>query len=140
MMSEEHKFSNGKRCKVQDWLSKLLWEPALLEGGDIRLMVVGHNDLRVSMEVWKSVLAEKSRFFAEKFCCDGAMSHSVEINDCDDVEVYVEVVVLMHYEDLKARLCSMNDGVPKVSTIIMFDPVVVSCLEYLESIPWSENE
>ncbi|KAG2409130.1 uncharacterized protein HKW66_Vig0039520 [Vigna angularis] len=31
MMSKEHKFSDDKRRKVQGWLSKLLWELALLE-------------------------------------------------------------------------------------------------------------
>ncbi|QCD88292.1 hypothetical protein DEO72_LG3g2834 [Vigna unguiculata] len=146
MMSEEHKFSDDKRRKAQDRLSKLLREPALREGGEVRLTVVGRDGLRVSMEVRKSVLADKSRFFAEKLRCDGAVSHSVEISDCDDVEVYVEAVVLMHCEDLKARLRSMGDGVPKVlsllkvSAAIMFDVGVVSCLEYLESIPWSEDE
>ncbi|CAJ1951519.1 unnamed protein product [Sphenostylis stenocarpa] len=29
---------------------------------------------------------------------------------CNDVEVYVETVVLMHCEDLKARLCYMGEG------------------------------
>ncbi|CAJ1979386.1 unnamed protein product [Sphenostylis stenocarpa] len=146
MMSDEHKFSDDKRRKAQDRLSKLLHEPALSAGGDVRLTVVGRDGLRVSMEVRKSVLADKSRFFAEKLQCDSAVSHSVEISDCDDVEVYVEAVVLMHCEDLKARLRSMGEGVPKilsllkVSAAIMFDLGVVSCLEYLESTPWTEDE
>lgn len=118
MMSEEHKFSDDKRRKAQDRLSRLLREPALREGGDVRLTVVGRDGLRVSMEVRRSVLADKSRFFAEKLRCDGAVAHSVEISDCDDVEVYVEAVVLMHCEDLKARLRSMGDGVPKVLSLL----------------------
>ncbi|KAG2402906.1 BTB/POZ domain-containing protein [Vigna angularis] len=93
-MSEEHKFSNDKRCKVQDRLSKLLWELALLDGGNIWLTMVGWDDLMVSMEV--------------------------EINDCDNVEMYVEVVVLIHYEDLKVRLHSMGDGVSKVLSLLSF--------------------
>lgn len=146
MMSDDHKFSDDTRRKTQDRLSRLLAEPSLRGGGDVRLTVVGRDGLRISMEVQKSVLADKSRFFAEKFTCDSGLTHSVEISDCDDVEVYVEAVVLMHCEDLKARLRSMAQGVSKVlslvkvSAAIMFDLGVVSCLEYLESIPWTENE
>ncbi|TKY67284.1 BTB/POZ domain-containing protein [Spatholobus suberectus] len=148
MMSEEHKFSDDKRRKMQDRVARLLDEPALRGGGggDVRVAVVGRDGFRVSMEAHKSVLADKSRFFAERFRCDSGLSHSVEISDCDDVEVYVEAVVLMHCEDLKTRLRSMGEGVSKilsllkVSAAIMFDLGVVSCLEYLESIPWTEDE
>ncbi|KAG4994261.1 hypothetical protein JHK86_031088 [Glycine max] len=148
MMSEEHKFSDEKRRNTHDRLSRLLDEPALRSAsGDVRLTVVGRDGFRVSMEVRKTVLADKSRFFADKLrCCGGGLSHSVEISDCDDVEVYVEAVVLMHCDDLKPRLRSMAEGVPKilsllkVSSAIMFDLGVVSCLEYLESIPWTEDE
>ncbi|RDX78869.1 BTB/POZ domain-containing protein, partial [Mucuna pruriens] len=146
MMSEEHKFSDDKRRKTQDRVSKLLHEAALHGGGDVRVTVVGRDGFRVSMEVHKSVLADKSRFFAEKLLCDSGLSHSVEISDCDDVEVYVEAVVLMHCQDLKARFRAIGEGVSKilsllkVSAAIMFDLGVVSCLEYLESIPWTEDE
>lgn len=40
------------------------------------------------------------------------MSHSVEICDCDDVEIYVETIVLMYCEDLRKRL--MGEEVSKV--------------------------
>ncbi|KAL2328680.1 hypothetical protein Fmac_022107 [Flemingia macrophylla] len=148
MMSEEHKFSDEKRRKMQDRVAGLLAEPSL-RGGDVRVAVVGRDGFRVSMEARKAVLADRSRFFAEKFGCDGGgFSHSVEItiSDCDDVQVYVEAVVLMHSPDLKPRLRQMCQGVPqilsllKVSAAIMFDLGVVSCLEYLESFPWTEDE
>lgn len=76
------------------------------------------------MDVKKSVLAEKSRFFEEKLrgCGNGngnGMVHSVEISDCDDVDVYVEAVVLMHCVDLKNRLRFMADaGVSKVLNLL----------------------
>ncbi|KAK7404644.1 hypothetical protein VNO78_05599 [Psophocarpus tetragonolobus] len=146
MMSHHHNLADDHRRKTQDRLSELLHDPALLPAGDVRLTVVGRDGLRVSMEVRKTVLASKSRFFADKLRSDTALSHSVEISDCDDVQVYVEAVLLMHCHDLKTRLRSMGDGVPKilsllkVSAAIMFDLGVLSCLEYLESIPWTEDE
>lgn len=74
--------------------------------------MVAKDGFRVSMDVHKSVLASKSRFFAEKLRKDRGVSHCVEISDCDDVEVYVESVVLMYCEDLKKRL--MGEEVSRV--------------------------
>lgn len=121
MMSEEQnrdtKISDERRRKMQDRVWKLLDEAAF-GGGDVKLTVVGKDGFKVSMEVQKSVLADKSRFFAEKFRCDNGMSHSVEISDCDDVDVYVEAVVLMHCDDLKKRLRFMGEGVSKVLNLL----------------------
>ncbi|KAI9081880.1 hypothetical protein K1719_036142 [Acacia pycnantha] len=153
MMSEEQnresKLPDDKRRKLQDRVSKLLDEAPFRDPnwggpGDVRLTVVARDGFKASMDVHKSVLTEKSRFFAEKLRCDRGVSHSVEISDCDDVEVYVETVVLMYLEDLKRRL--MGEGVSKVlsllkvSAAMMFDLGVMSCLEYLEAVPWSEDE
>ena len=123
MMSDEQnresKLSEDKRKKLQDRVAKLLDDAPFrnpnwggLVSGDVRLTVVGRDGYKVSMDVHKSVLASKSRFFAEKLRRDRGVSHSVEISDCDDVEVYVETVVLMYYEDLKKRL--MGEEVSKV--------------------------
>lgn len=151
MMSDDHnnrdaKHSDDNLRKMKDRITKLLQE-APFSGGDVKLTVVGKEGFKVSMEVKKSVLADKSRFFAEKLRCENGMSHSVEISDCDDVDVYVEAVVLMHCVDLKKRLRFMGQqGVSKllnllkVSAAIMFDLGVISCLEYLEAIPWTEDE
>ncbi|KAB2614876.1 BTB/POZ domain-containing protein [Pyrus ussuriensis x Pyrus communis] len=115
-----------------------------LVSGDIRLMVVAKDGFRVSMDVHKSVLEAKSRFFAEKLRKDRGVLHCVEISDCDDVEVYVEAVVLMYYDDLKRRLIgdevSRVLGLLKVFAAIMFDEGITACLEYLEAVPWSEEE
>jgi hypothetical protein len=116
MMSEDHqltpnaKLSDEKHRKMQDRIKKLL-EEAPFNGGDVKLTVIGKEGLKVSMDVKKSVLADKSRFFAEKLRGNGnGMSHSVEISDCDDVDVYVEAVVLMHCVDLRKRLRFMGEG------------------------------
>ncbi|XWS74221.1 hypothetical protein CRYUN_Cryun02cG0197200 [Craigia yunnanensis] len=71
------------------------------------------------------------------------VSHTVEISECDDVEVYVETLVLMYCDDLKKRL--IGENVNKVLALLkvsaaMFDAGINSCLEYLEAVPWSEDE
>lgn len=109
MMSDEQhresRLSDEKRRKLHDRVARLLDEaPFRNAAGDVRLAVVGRDGFRVSMDVHKSVLAEKSRFFAEKLRRDHGVFHSVEISDCDDVDVYVEAVLLMYCEDLKRRL------------------------------------
>ncbi|KAE9616642.1 hypothetical protein Lal_00034557 [Lupinus albus] len=142
--NRDSNLSVENRRKMQDRLSKLLQEPPF--GGDVNLTVIAKDGFRVSMNVHKCVLAEKSRFFAEKLRGENGISHSVEISDCDDVEVYVEAVVLMYCEDLKRRFRFMGEGVSKILTLlkvsaaIMFDLGVSSCIEYLEAIPWTEDE
>ncbi|KAF6172773.1 hypothetical protein GIB67_000385 [Kingdonia uniflora] len=90
-----------------------------------------------------------SRFFAGKLT-DGwsnqqrSLPHIVEILDCDDVEIYIETLRLMYCKDLRRKL--MKEDVPKVlgilkvSAAIVFDAGVLSCLEYLEAVPWAEDE
>ncbi|KAL8496786.1 hypothetical protein ACS0TY_020459 [Phlomoides rotata] len=120
--------------------------------GDVRLTVAARAEagepeaaaFRVSMDVHRMVLAAKSRFFAEKLRRSG--THSVEILECDDVAVYVEAVVLMycHSEELKNKLLGMEVSkiltLLKICSAIMFDEGVRACLEYLEAVPWSEEE
>lgn len=82
----------------------------------------------------------------EKMSCrrEKGVSHVVEISECDDVEIYVETVVLMYCDDLKKKLVGENVvkilALLKVSAAISFDEGVVSCLEHLEAAPWSEDE
>lgn len=115
--------------------------------GDVRLTVAEAGEgesaaFRVSIDVHRRVLAGKSRFFAEKLRRIGA--HSVEIFECDDVEVYVEAVVLMYSDDLKIKLMGMEVSkvlsLLKVSSALLFDDGINACLEYLEAVPWSEDD
>ncbi|KAI7984496.1 BTB/POZ domain-containing protein [Camellia lanceoleosa] len=157
MMSEEQtresKQSIEARHKLRERVSMILEtapfrNPANWGGfGDVKLTIAGRDGFRVSMDVHRRVLADRSRFFAEKLSRrDGAaaVSHTVEICDCDDVDAYVEAVVLMYCDDLKRRL--MGEDVSKVlallkvSSAVMFDAGIMSCLEYLEAVPWSEEE
>ncbi|CAA2992500.1 BTB/POZ domain-containing protein At5g60050 [Olea europaea var. sylvestris] len=120
--------------------------------GDVRLTIASRERepdggaetaaFRVSMDLHRRVLAAKSRFFAEKLRRSG--THSVEILECDDVEVYVHAVVLIYCEDLKTRLMGMEVSkilaLLKVFSAFLFDDGTIACLEYLEAVPWSEKE
>ncbi|KAL2487806.1 BTB/POZ domain-containing protein [Forsythia ovata] len=120
--------------------------------GDVRLTIAARDEesdgggetlaFRVSMDLHRTVLAAKSRFFAEKLRRSG--THSVEILECDDVEVYVHAVVLIYCEDLKAKLMGMEVSkilaLLQVFSAFLFDDGIIACLEYLEAVPWSEKE
>ncbi|KAL3530664.1 hypothetical protein ACH5RR_009986 [Cinchona calisaya] len=155
MMSEEQaresKQSIEARLKLQDRVFKVLADAPFqnncnnnLGCGDVRLTVTARDGFRVLMDVHRRVLASRSRFFAEKLLHNGAHMVSVEILECDDVEVYVEAVVLMYSDDLKKKL--MGVEVPKilellkVCSAIAFDDGILACLAYLEAVPWSEDE
>ncbi|XP_057954762.1 BTB/POZ domain-containing protein At5g60050 [Malania oleifera] len=153
MMSEEQQRESARfddrRRKMQDQVAGVLAEALVRNpnwggSGDVKLTVVSRDGFRVSMDVHRRVLADRSRFFAEKLRRDEAVSHEVEICDTDDVEVYVETVMLMYCEDLKRRLIgeevSKVLGLLKVSAAILFDAGIRSCLEYLEAVPWAEDE
>ncbi|XVF05612.1 hypothetical protein REPUB_Repub05bG0187800 [Reevesia pubescens] len=157
MSSEEHlhdtKTMEESHKKTQTRVAKFLSELKIcsfnnwgLGSGDVRLTVVSKDGYRVSMDVHRRVLSEKSRFFAENLSQrrEKGVSHTVEISECDDLEVYVETVVLMYYDDLKKRLIGENVtkvlALLKVSAAIMFDAGISACLEYLEAVPWSEDE
>ena len=83
--------------------------------GDVRLTVIGKDGhTQISMDVHKRVLLEKSGFFRDSLRGrdQGVVMQSVEISDCDDVEVYLETLVLMYSHNLKRRL--MDEDVSKV--------------------------
>ncbi|PIA49254.1 hypothetical protein AQUCO_01300243v1 [Aquilegia coerulea] len=116
---------------------------------DVKLTLSSKDGLSVSMNVHRQILVAHSRFFATKLSDQWSkqqrsLPHIVEISDCDDVEVYVEALRLMYCKDLRRKLIKEDVskvlGILKVSAAIMFDAGVLSCLEYLEAVPWAEDE
>ncbi|KAI3860491.1 hypothetical protein MKW92_015331 [Papaver armeniacum] len=121
-----------------------------LIGSDVKLTLSSKDGLSVAMNVHRQILVANSRFFADKLSDkwskqQRSLPHIVEISDCDDVEVYIETLRLMYSsKDLKKKLMredvSKVLGILKVSAAIEFDAGVLSCLEYLEAVPWAEDE
>ncbi|OIV93662.1 hypothetical protein TanjilG_04894 [Lupinus angustifolius] len=115
---------------------------------DIKLTLSSKDGFSVCMNVHRQILVAHSRFFAVKLCerwmKQQPLPYDVEIAECDDVEVYIDTLRLMYCKDLKKRLMKEDVsrvlGILKVSSAIGFDAGVLSCLEYLEAAPWSEDE
>jgi len=116
MMSDEHNRELPRR-KSHARVAQILTEfkNGIVYGhslgpGDVKLTVVGKDGYRVTMDVHRKVLSEKSRFFMEKMNSrrEKGVSHMVEISECDDLEIYVETVVLMYSDDLKKKLIGEN--------------------------------
>lgn len=101
--------------------------------GDVKLTISGRDGFKISMDVHRKVLAEKSRFFAEKLS-DGNITHSVEICDCDDVEIYVETLVLMYSDDLKKKLMGEDVstvlGLLKVCLVFSFSLSILALFDF----------
>lgn len=142
MMSQEQLLESKRPSKSQSKIVKLLSElknPTNpnnglgfmeLGSGDVRLSVVGKDGFRVCVDVHKRVLAEKSRFFAEKLARrdkeNREMMHMVEISECDDVEVYLETLILMYCEDMKKRL--LGEDLDKVLALLKVHKRVCLCV------------
>ncbi|KAK7251355.1 hypothetical protein RIF29_34468 [Crotalaria pallida] len=115
---------------------------------DIKLTLSSKDGLSVCMNVHREILVANSRFFAGKLCerlmRKQGVPYDVEIAECDDVEVYIDALRLMYCKDVRRKLMredvSRVLGILKVSAAIGFDAGVLSCLEYLEAAPWSEDE
>eukprot|EP01018_Ginkgo_biloba_P020175 Gb_12306 [translate_table: standard] len=157
-----HCQSNGKQPSVQD--KQLLIQERMstilsccspgsqfndADSSDVKLTLSSKDGLSVTMNVHRQILVAHSRFFAAKLSerwskQQRTLPHLVEISDCDDVEVYMETLRLMYCKDLKRKLMKENVskvlGILKVSAAIVFDAGMLSCLEYLEAVPWAEEE
>ncbi|RZS18623.1 hypothetical protein BHM03_00050940 [Ensete ventricosum] len=125
--SRPHPSGDQKRLRLLERVAAMIAK----EGpGDVELSVSSGDGFRVPMSVHRRVLAAGSRFFAEKLAGIGGgpgCPVMVEICDCDDAEVYVEVVGLMYSADLRRNLA--GEDVEKVLGLLK-----------LEAIPWSEDE
>ncbi|KAL6647132.1 hypothetical protein ACP70R_014569 [Stipagrostis hirtigluma subsp. patula] len=114
-----------------------------LDTSDLKVVLYGREGVAVKMIVHKSTLAENSAFFADRILRQSPAS-CIEVPDCDDVEIYVETVGLMYCKDVKQRLVKQN--VPRVLRILKvaeslgFRACIMSCLDYLEAIPWVGDE
>ncbi|KAK9067122.1 hypothetical protein SSX86_014447 [Deinandra increscens subsp. villosa] len=76
--------------------------------GDLRVVLFGKQGFIVKLSVHKVVVEENSTFFAQKLLAKHPSFHCIEIDDCEDVETYVETVGLMYCKDLKQRLIKQS--------------------------------
>ncbi|KAI4386722.1 hypothetical protein MLD38_004630 [Melastoma candidum] len=111
---------------------------------DMKVILVGKQGFCVKLSVHKTVLAEKSSFFAGKIVEVNSELPCLQIDDCEDAELYVEVVGLMYCNDMKQRM--IKKGVSRVLLILRvaetlgFRQCIRTCLQYLEAVPWVGEE
>eukprot|EP00249_Psilotum_nudum_P015468 c25341_g1_i1 orf=907-2862(+) len=116
---------------------------------DVKLTLSNKAGISVDLNLHRHILASHSQFFSAKLSERRSMQqclvlHRMEISDCDDIELYVETLRLMYCKDLKRKLMKENVsrvlGILKVSAEIVFEAGLLSCLEYLEAVPWAEED
>ncbi|XP_078178446.1 BTB/POZ domain-containing protein At3g50780-like [Carex rostrata] len=113
------------------------------ETSDLKVVLYGKEGISVSISAHKEVLSENSSFFQEKLGVDSRVT-CIELPDCDDVEIYVETIGLMYCKEVKNRL--LKQSVPRVLRLLKvaeslgFKSCIISCLDYLEAVPWVGEE
>ncbi|KAL9840658.1 BTB/POZ domain-containing protein [Arabidopsis thaliana] len=130
----------------------------LSEGYDARLSLKGRNGSGVLvLELSSEVLAANSDVFSgliaeEKKCSSSSSSIGlkntcrIEVCDVENLGVFRETVELMFEESNVIIKKFMKMGVYRaidvleVAAGIKFSRAVLSCLKYLEAVPWTEDE
>ncbi|GFQ01915.1 BTB/POZ domain-containing protein at3g50780 [Phtheirospermum japonicum] len=107
---------------------------------DLKVILLGKQGFAVKLSVHRNVLVEYSSFFANRISEQQPVFPCIEIDNCEDVEIYVETIGLMYCKELKQRL--MKQSVSRVLRILKvgeqlgFSTCIQSCLEHLEAVPW----
>ncbi|XP_052197678.1 BTB/POZ domain-containing protein At3g50780 [Diospyros lotus] len=132
------------RSKIENLRRKVSIEFGEPGNSDLKVVLLGKQGFAVRLSVHKNVLAEYSSFFAHKLLEQQPGLSCLEIDDCEDIEIYVETVGLMYCKDLKQRLIKQNLSrvlrILKVAEQLGFDICIRLCLEYLEAVPWVGDE
>lgn len=132
------------RPKLENMPRKVAIEFGEPGTSNIKVVLLGKQGFCVKLSVHKNVLIENSSFFANKLSEEQFGLSCLEIDDCEDVESYVETVGLMYCKDMKQRLMKQSVSrvlrVLKVAELLGFSLCIKSCLEYLEAVPWVGEE
>ncbi|CAK7339488.1 unnamed protein product [Dovyalis caffra] len=132
------------RPKIESLPRKVAIEFGEPGTSDMKVVLLGKQGFCVKLSVHKNVLVENSRFFADKLSEEESNLSCLEIDDCEDVEIYVETVGLMYCKEMKQRLVKQSVSrvlrILKVAELLSFNTCIQSCLEYLEAVPWVGEE
>uniref|UniRef100_A0A2N9IFG0 BTB domain-containing protein n=1 Tax=Fagus sylvatica TaxID=28930 RepID=A0A2N9IFG0_FAGSY len=124
------------RPKIENLPRKVAIEFGEPGTSDMRVLLLGKQGFCVKLSVHKNVLVENSRYFADKLSEQQSGLSSLEIDDCEDVEIYVETVGLMYCKEMKQRL--IKQSVSRVLRILKNLILAMSSLvENLQKVHWS---
>ncbi|KAI5069288.1 hypothetical protein GOP47_0015589 [Adiantum capillus-veneris] len=116
---------------------------------DVKLTLRNKEGFCITIKAHSQILAARSRYFAtmldEMLAKEKPqLPHLIEIANCEDVEIYLETLQLMYSYDMKRTLIKGNVrrvlGILKICASIAFEAGILCCLEYLEAMPWAEEE
>ncbi|XVE83337.1 hypothetical protein DITRI_Ditri16bG0080800 [Diplodiscus trichospermus] len=142
--------SQNFRAKIQSPNTHSGLDSGMFEGErggpyDVRLNLKGKHGGILVLELSSGVLASNSEVFAgliagslrKKLC-------RIEVPEVENLGIFRETIELMFEEDIAKRLVKIGVyraiGILEVSASIMFSRGVLSCLKYLEAVPWTEEE
>ncbi|XP_004300583.1 PREDICTED: BTB/POZ domain-containing protein At3g50780 [Fragaria vesca subsp. vesca] len=132
------------RPKVENLPRKVAIEFGEPGTSDMKVILLGKQGFCVKLSVHKNVLVENSNFFADKLAEQQSNSSCLEIEECEDVEIYVETVGLMYCKEMRQRLMKQSVSrvlrILKIAEVLGFNSCMQSCLEYLEAVPWVGDE
>ncbi|ONK77414.1 uncharacterized protein A4U43_C02F6280 [Asparagus officinalis] len=101
------------------------------------------NPVGSSIAAWNRVLCESSLFF-KGMVMGSRKKDEIVVEDVEDLGAFRETMEMMYEKDLMRWLVkagvSKSIDVLEVSSKILFDRGVESCLNYIEAVPWSESE
>ncbi|KAK1421997.1 hypothetical protein QVD17_24815 [Tagetes erecta] len=141
LVSDDHGFEQPDAENLPREISIEFGEPRTC---DLKLVLFGKQGLIVRLSVHRNVVEENSAFFAQKLSGRDKSLHCIEVDDCEDVETYVETMGLMYCKELKNRLIMQSVSgvlrVLKVAEQLGFKSCIESCLDFLEVVPWVGEE
>ncbi|GKV21659.1 hypothetical protein SLEP1_g31616 [Rubroshorea leprosula] len=120
-------------------------DPARDEAYDVRLNLKGTNGGILVLELNSGVLAANSELFAGLIADSSEKKiYRIEVPEVENLGVFRETIELMFEEDITRKLLKFGVyralDILEVSASIMFNKAVLSCLKYLEAVPWTEEE
>ncbi|MCO5605860.1 hypothetical protein L7F22_060044 [Adiantum nelumboides] len=116
---------------------------------DLKLTLRNKEGFCITINAHSHILAARSRHFAtmldEMLVKEKPqLPHLVEIADCEDIDIFLETLHLMYSYDMKRTLIKGNIhrvlAILKICASIAFEAGIRCCLEYLEAMPWAEED
>ncbi|KAF7135644.1 hypothetical protein RHSIM_Rhsim08G0003000 [Rhododendron simsii] len=119
---------------------------------DVRLNLKGKSGGTLVLELNSEVLSANSEVFEglianyrkSRSDLGGSSLCRIEVPEVEKLNVFRETIELMFEQDISKRLLKIGAyrsiDILEVSAGIMFTRGVLSCLRYLEAVPWSEEE
>ncbi|KAK8672838.1 hypothetical protein V6N13_111197 [Hibiscus sabdariffa] len=142
--------SQSFRAKIESPDAHSSLDPSRVEEGggeayDVRLNLKRKNGEVMVLELNSAVLASNSEVFAGLIAgSSGKKMCRIEVPEVENLGVFRETIELMFEEDIAKRLIKIgvNRAIDtlEVAAGIMFRRGVLSCLKYLEAVPWTEHE